>query len=148
MKADSLQAPRGASKRRKIKARGIGSGTGMTAGRGTKGQKSRTNIRPGFEGGQQPLHRRLPRMRGFKRHWRRAYAVVNIGDLERFDAGTQVTAELLLDAGLVKKELDGLKVLGSGSLTKKLKVKAHKFSESAKAAIEAAGGAWEAIGDA
>lgn len=148
MKADSLKPPRGATKRRKIRARGIGSGMGMTAGRGTKGQKSRTNIRPGFEGGQLPLHLRLPHTRGFKRHWRRAYAVVNVGDLERFDAGTQVTPDLLLDAGLVKKELDGLKVLGSGSLSKKLKVKAHKFSKTAKASIEAAGGTWEAIGDA
>lgn len=74
--------------------------------------------------------------------------MVNVGDLERFDAGTQVTPDLLLDAGLVKKELDGLKVLGSGSLSKKLKVKAHKFSKTAKASIEAAGGTWEAIGDA
>jgi large subunit ribosomal protein L15 len=87
-------------------------------------------------------------MRGFKRHWRKEYAVVNVGDLERFDAGTQVTPDLLLESGLVKRDLDGLKVLGSGSLTKKLKVKAHKFSQSAKAAIESAGGTWEAIGDA
>jgi large subunit ribosomal protein L15 len=148
VKADSLRPPRGASKRRQIRGRGIGSGRGVTSGRGAKGQKSRTNIRPGFEGGQQPLHRRLPRMRGFKRHWRKEYAVVNVGDLERFDAGTQVTPDLLLESGLVKRDLDGLKVLGSGSLTKKLKVKAHKFSQSAKAAIESAGGTWEAIGDA
>jgi large subunit ribosomal protein L15 len=120
----------------------------MTAGRGTKGQKSRTNIRPGFEGGQLPLHRRLPRWRGFKRHWRKRYAIANLDDLERFDVGTQITPEVLLEAGVTKKRFDGLKILGGGSLTKKLKVKAHKFSEGAKAAIEKAGGAWESIVDA
>ena len=132
---------------RKRVGRGPGSGTGKTSGKGHKGQNARSGggVRPGFEGGQLPLFRRLSK-RGFNNYeFRTVYATVNVGDLERFEEGTTVTKELLIEVGLVKKELDGIKVLGNGELTKKLTVKADKFSSTAKAKIETVGGTTEVI---
>ena len=132
---------------RKRVGRGPGSGTGKTSGKGHKGQNARSGggVRPGFEGGQLPLFRRLSK-RGFNNYnFRTVYATVNVGDLEKFEEGTTVTKELLIEAGLVKKELDGIKVLGNGELTKKLTVKADKFSSTAKAKIENVGGTTEVI---
>ena len=132
---------------RKRVGRGPGSGTGKTSGKGHKGQNARSGggVRPGFEGGQLPLFRRLSK-RGFNNYnFRTVYATVNVGDLERFEEGTTITKELLIEAGLVKKELDGIKVLGNGELTKKLTVKANKFSDSAKTKIENIGGKTEVI---
>jgi len=131
---------------RKRVGRGIGSGHGVTAGRGTKGQKSRGSVRPGFEGGQTPLHRRLPHARGFNNRWKKIYAVVNLDDLERFDAGAVVDPDTLCSSGLVKKIEDGVKVLGDGNLTKALTVRAHKFSKTALEKIAAVGGTAEVIG--
>jgi len=135
------------TKARKRVGRGPGSGTGKTSGKGHKGQNARSGggVRPGFEGGQLPLFRRLSK-RGFNNYnFRTVYATVNVGDLERFEEGTTVTKELLVEVGLVKKELDGIKVLGNGELTKKLTVKADKFSSTAKAKIENVGGTTEVI---
>ena len=132
---------------RKRVGRGVGSGLGKTSGKGHKGQNARSGggVRPGFEGGQLPLFRRLSK-RGFNNYnFRTVYATVNVGDLERFEEGTTVTKELLIEVGLVKKELDGIKVLGNGELTKKLTVKADKFSSTAKAKIENVGGSTEVI---
>ena len=131
----------GATTKRKRVGRGIGSGTGKTAGKGHKGQKARTggSIRRGFEGGQTPLYRRIPK-RGFKNRFATEYAVINLSDLEKFDNDTVVDIDLLLKEGIVRKELDGLKVLGNGELTKKLTVVAKKFSKSAEEKIQAAGG--------
>ena len=132
---------------RKRVGRGPGSGTGKTSGKGHKGQNARSGggVRPGFEGGQLPLFRRLSK-RGFNNYnFRTVYATVNVSDLERFEEGTEVTKELLIEAGLVKKELDGIKVLGNGELTKKLTVKANKFSSTAKTKIENVGGTTEVI---
>ena len=132
---------------RKRVGRGPGSGTGKTSGKGHKGQNARSGggVRIGFEGGQLPLFRRLSK-RGFNNYeFRTVYATVNVGDLERFEEGTTVTKELLIEAGLVKKELDGIKVLGNGELTKKLTVKADKFSSTAKEKIENVGGTTEVI---
>ncbi len=132
---------------RKRRGRGQGSGNGKTAGKGHKGQNARSGggVRPGFEGGQLPLFRRLPK-RGFNNYnFRTVYATVNVGDLERFEEGTTITKELLIETGLVKKELDGIKVLGNGELTKKLTVKANKFSSTAKTKIENVGGTTEVI---
>ena len=124
--------------------RGIGSGLGKTAGKGHKGQKARSggSIRRGFEGGQTPLYRRIPK-RGFKNRFATEYAVVNLSDLERFDNGTVVDAKLLLSEGIIRKELDGVKVLGNGTLTKKLTVVATKFSKTAEEKIQAVGGKTE-----
>lgn len=121
--------------------RGIGSGNGKTAGKGHKGQKARTGgkIRRGFEGGQTPLYRRIPK-RGFNNIFSVEYATVNVSDLERFEDGTVVNMELLVKEGMIKRELAGLKVLGNGNLTHKLTVEAKKFSKSAQEKIEAAGG--------
>lgn len=126
--------------------RGIGSGLGKTAGRGHKGQKARSGggVRPGFEGGQMPLSRRVPK-RGFTNIFKRQLAVINVGDLERFESGTVVTPELLREAGLVKKGRDGVKILGDGQITKPLIVKAQAASRQAIAKIEAAGGKVEVI---
>ena len=135
------------AKTRKRVGRGAGSGLGKTSGKGHKGQNARSGggVRPGFEGGQLPLFRRLSK-RGFNNYnFRTVYATVNVGDLERFEEGTTVTKELLIEVGLVKKELDGIKVLGNGELTKKLTVKADKFSSTAKAKIENVGGTTEVI---
>ena len=128
-------------KNRNRVGRGIGSGNGKTAGKGHKGQKARTGgkIRRGFEGGQTPLYRRIPK-RGFNNIFSIEYACVNVSDLERFENGTVVNMELLLNEGLVRKELAGLKVLGNGNLTKKLTVEAKKITASAKEKIEAVGG--------
>lgn len=126
--------------------RGPGSGNGKTSGRGQKGQNSRSGggVRLGFEGGQTPLARRLPK-RGFTNFNRKEYAIVNVETLNRFEEGTTVNVALLLEKGIIKKELSGLKVLGNGELTKKLTVEAVKFSKSAKEAIEKAGGKAEVI---
>jgi large subunit ribosomal protein L15 len=138
-------------KSRKRVGRGHSAGQGKTAGRGMKGQKARTNVRPGFEGGQNPLFMRLPMARGLsnKSHnigiFRKHIAIINVGQLERFEADTEVTPELLVASRMVKKLGDGLKVLGEGTLTRALKVQAHAFSESARAKIEAAGGVAEVI---
>ena len=132
---------------RKRIGRGPGSGNGKTAGKGHKGQNARSGggVRPGFEGGQLPLYRRLSK-RGFNNYnFRTVYATVNVSDLERFDDGTEVTVALLKEVGLVKKELDGVKILGNGELTKKLTVKANKFSSVAKEKIENVGGTTEVI---
>ena len=132
---------------RKRVGRGPGSGLGKTSGKGHKGQNARSGggVRPGFEGGQLPLFRRLSK-RGFNNYnFRTVYATVNVGDLERFEEGTTVTKELLIEVGLVKKELDGIKILGNGELTKKLTVKANKFSSTAKTKIENVGGTTEVI---
>lgn len=136
-------APRTARKR---VGRGPGSGLGKTSGRGQKGQNARSGggVRPGFEGGQTPLARRLPK-RGFTNINRKEYAVVNVDDLNRFEDGTVVTPALLKEVGLVRKELNGVKILGNGELTKKLNVTAAKFSKSAVEAIEKAGGKAEVL---
>ena len=128
------------------RGRGHGSGNGKTAGKGHKGQKARSGggVRLGFEGGQTPLARRLPK-RGFTNFNRKEYAIVNVASLNGFEDGTEVTPELLIECGLVKKELDGIKILGEGELEKKLSVKANKFSKSAIATIEQAGGKAEVI---
>ena len=147
MKLHTVYPNEGATKRRKRLGCGPGSGKGKTCGKGHKGQNARSGggVRPGFEGGQLPLFRRLSK-RGFNNYnFRTVYATVNVGDLERFEEGTTVTKELLIEAGLVKKELDGIKVLGNGELTKKLTVKADKFSSTAKTKIENVGGTTEVI---
>ena len=128
-------------KNRNRVGRGIGSGNGKTAGKGHKGQKARTGgkIRRGFEGGQTPLYRRIPK-RGFNNVFSIEYATVNVSDLEKFEDGTVVNMELLLNEGIVRKPFAGLKVLGNGDLTKKLTVEAKKFTASAKEKIEAVGG--------
>ena len=135
-----------ASKTRNRVGRGPGSGNGKTSGRGQKGQKARSGggVRLGFEGGQTPLARRLPK-RGFTNFNRKEYAIVNVETLNQFDEGTEINVALLLDKKIIRKELAGLKVLGDGELTKKLVVKANKFSASAKEAIEKAGGTAEEI---
>ena len=134
-------------KSRKRVGRGAGSGLGKTSGKGHKGQNARSGggVRAGFEGGQLPLFRRLSK-RGFNNYnFRTVYAIVNVSDLNRFEDGTVVTKELLMESGLVKKELDGIKILGDGKLEKKLTVKASKFTNSAKEKIEASGGKIEVI---
>ena len=147
MKLHELEKNIGAKQSKKRVGRGPGSGLGKTSGKGQKGQKARSggSINPVFEGGQLPLYRRLSK-RGFNNYnFRTVYATVNVSDLEVFEEGTVVTKELLIEKGLVKKELDGIKVLGNGELTKKLTVKANKFSSSAKAKIENVGGTIEVI---
>lgn len=143
---NQLKPVAGARHTAKRKGQGIGSGLGKTAGRGQKGQNSRSGggVRPGFEGGQIPLFQRLPK-RGFKNVNRIEYAVINLSDLNVFENGTVVTVETLIKQGLVKKVYDGIKVLGKGTLEKKLTVKAQKFSASAEAAIKNAGGTVEVI---
>ena len=146
MKLHELRAPQGATRAPKRKGRGTATGQGKTGGRGMNGQKSRSGggVRLGFEGGQMPLYRRLPK-RGFKNIFATEYAIVNVADLNRFDANTEVTPELLVEAGVIKKTLDGVKVLGNGELEKALTVKAAKFSKSAAEKIEAAGGKAEVM---
>ena len=143
---NQLKPVEGARHTRKRKGQCVGSGLGKTAGRGQKGQNSRSGggVRPGFEGGQIPLFQRLPK-RGFKNVNRKEYAVVNVSDLNVFENGAEVTIETLIKAGLVNKTYDGVKVLGNGTLEKKLTVKASKFSASAEAAIKNAGGTVEVI---
>lgn len=131
----------GSTKRKRIVGRGIGSGMGKTATRGTKGQKARRQIPAHFEGGQTPIHRRLPVKKGFRNVNHKEYAIVNLDDLEKlFDKGAEVTPDVLLKSGIIGDVMDGVKVLAFGTLTKKLKVSAHKFSAKAKEAIEGAGG--------
>ena len=146
MKLNEISDNPGALKVRKRVGRGIGSGKGKTAGRGVKGQKARTGVAvKGFEGGQMPLHRRVPK-RGFHNPFRVEYAVVNLDTLaEVFDAGSEVTPELLRERGLVRKSHVPVKVLGRGEISKKLTVRAHKFSGSAAQKIAAAGGAAEVL---
>lgn len=146
MRLDELKPAEGSKFERKRIGRGIGSGTGKTSGKGHKGQNARSGggVRPGFEGGQMPLYRRLPK-RGFTNIFAKQYIAVNVSELERFENGTEVTAELLKEAGVISKIKDGVKILGRGELTKKLTVKVAKFSESAKEKIEKAGGKAEVI---
>jgi large subunit ribosomal protein L15 len=146
MKLHELKPAEGSRKVRNRVGRGIGSGNGKTAGKGHKGQNARSGggVRPGFEGGQNPLFRRLPK-RGFTNINRKEYAIVNLETLNRFEDGAEVTVALLLETGIVSNEKAGIKVLGHGTLSKKLTVKAHKFSASAKEAIENAGGTIEVI---
>ena len=147
MKLHELRPSEGAFKTSKRLGRGTGSGLGKTSGKGHKGQNARSGggVRPGFEGGQLPLFRRLPK-RGFSNAmFKVEYATINVSDLEKFENGAVVTPELLKEMGILKKQLAGVKVLGNGELTKKLTVKAHKFSESAKEKIEAIGGKAEVI---
>jgi large subunit ribosomal protein L15 len=148
MKLHDLQPAEGSKHRRRRVGRGISAGQGKTAGRGTKGQRARTGhgIRLYFEGGQLPLVRRLPHNRGFKNIFRTEYAVVNLSALDAFDAGAQVTPELLVARGLAR-QAEHVKVLGNGTLSKALTVKAHAFSDSAKEKIAAAGGTAETIND-
>lgn len=126
--------------------RGHGSGNGKTAGKGHKGQNARSGggVRPGFEGGQLPLYRKLPK-RGFKNHFATNYAIINVSALDKFNDGDTVNLEKLMEAGIIRKPLDGLKVLGNGDITKKLTVEASVFSASAKEKIEAAGGKTEVV---
>lgn len=146
MKLHELKPPAGSRKRRKVVGRGPGSGHGQTSGRGEKGQKARSGgqSRPWFEGGQLPLHRRVPK-RGFTNIFRKEYAILNVKDLERFEAGTTVTPATLSEAGLVRTAAAPVKILGEGSLSKPLAVSAHAFSQSAAAKIRAAGGTLEVI---
>jgi large subunit ribosomal protein L15 len=146
MELNNLKPKKGARHAKKRVGRGPGSGHGKTAGRGEKGQKSRSGYSRmlGFEGGQMPLHRRLPK-RGFTNIFKKVNAVVNVSDLERFDNGAVVDEGVLRKAGLVKGAADGVKILGDGKLTKKLNVHATKFSASARKQIEAAGGTCQEI---
>ena len=147
MKLNELSPAVGSAKASYRKGRGAGSGNGKTAGKGHKGQNARSGggVRPGFEGGQIPLYRKLPK-RGFSNcPFKKEYAIVNVEDLEIFENDSVITAEVLLAARIIRKELDGLKVLGNGQLTKKLTVKATVFSATAKEKIEAAGGKTEEV---
>ena len=139
MKLNELKPAAGSRSKRLRKGRGLSSGHGFTSGRGTKGQKAHGKTRLGFEGGQMPLYRQIPK-RGFTNINRKEYAIVNLSTLDRFEDGTEVTPQLLMESGIVKNLKSGVKVLGNGKLTKKLTVKANKFSASAVSAIEAAGG--------
>lgn len=143
---NELKPVAGARKSRKRVGRGYGSGFGTTAGRGENGQNSRSGglVRPGFEGGQLPFFQRLPK-RGFKNINRKEFAVVNLNDLNIFEEGQVVTPDDLLGRNIIKKTLDGVKILANGTLEKKLTVKAHHFSKAAKEAIEKAGGTVEVI---
>ena len=144
MKLNELQVAEGSRKVRNRVGRGESSGNGKTAGRGQKGQKARGKVRLGFEGGQMPLYRRIPK-RGFTNISRKEFAVVNLEKLNTFADGTEVTPALLIENGIVKNQKSGIKVLAVGQLEKKLTVKAHKFSGAAKAAIEQAGGTTEVL---
>ncbi|MDK2933525.1 MAG: large subunit ribosomal protein [Clostridiales bacterium] len=146
MKLFELQPAPGSKTEPKRKGRGHGTGNGKTAGRGHKGQKARSGggVRPGFEGGQMPLHRRLPK-RGFTNIFAKQYVEVNVSDLNKFEDGTEVTPEVLKEAGVISKIKDGIVVLGRGELTKKLTVKASRFSKSAEEKIKSAGGKVEVM---
>lgn len=147
MELHTLKYNEGSKKNRMRVGRGSSSGNGKTSGRGENGQKSRSGYsrKAGFEGGQLPLYRRIPK-RGFSNaKFKTKYAVINLNDLNKFEENTIVTPEMLKDTGFIKNQLDGVKVLGNGTLEKKLTVRAHKFSESALAKIEAAGGKVEVI---
>lgn len=146
MKLHELTPSEGSRHSRKRLGRGTSSGQGKTAGKGTKGQLARQGgkTRLGFEGGQMPLFRRMPK-RGFNNINRKEYSIVNLGDLNRFEDGTEVTSALLVEAGLVKNERDGIKLLGNGELSKKLSIKVAKASKAAQEAVVAAGGSIEVI---
>ena len=146
MRLHDLKAVPGATRAPKRKGRGTATGQGKTAGRGMNGQNSRSGggVRPGFEGGQMPLYRRIPK-RGFTNIWRKEYEIVNVETLNRFDNGTEVTPELLIAEGIVKQVKDGIKILGNGKLEKNLTVQAQKFTKSALEKIEAAGGKAQVI---
>jgi large subunit ribosomal protein L15 len=145
MRLSDLQPSSGSGKRRKRVGRGPGSGHGKTSCRGHKGQKSRSGggVKPGFEGGQMPLYRRIPK-RGFTNIFQKQYAIINVGDLNRFSA-SEITPELILEKGLVKDIKDGIKILGNGEITRPVRVKAHAFSKSAKEKILQAKGSIEII---
>ena len=151
MHIGELHPPPGAKQRRKRIGRGIGSGHGKTACRGTKGQKARSSVRPGFEGGQTPLTLRLRKRKGLSKtampqgRFRKEYAVVNVGRLERFEAGTVVTPEVLIESRVIRELRDGLRILGEGQITRPLTVRAHHFSKAARAKLLAAGGKVEVI---
>lgn len=141
MALEKLKPAKGSTKRRRRVARGIGSGMGKTATRGTKGQKARRQVHPNFEGGQTPIQRRLPVKKGFRNVNQKEYAIVNLDDLERlFNKGDEVTPEALLKTGIIPSFKDGVKVLAFGEITKALKVSAHRFSKQAEEKIKAAGG--------
>ncbi len=146
MKLHELKKPEGSTKARKRVGRGTGSGLGTTSGRGMNGQNSRSGggTRLGFEGGQMPLYRRLPK-RGFTNHWKKEYVGVNVEKLNCFEDGATVTSQMIMDAGLAKKVTAGVKILGGGELKKNLTVQAEKFSDSAIDKIVAAGGKAEVI---
>ncbi|WP_270167958.1 50S ribosomal protein L15 [Paenibacillus sp. SYP-B4298] len=146
MKLHELKPAPGSKQEPKRKGRGIGSGNGKTAGKGHKGQNARSGggVRPGFEGGQNPLYRRLPK-RGFNNPFRKEYAIVNLDELNSFAAGSEVTPEILKEKGIVKNSLSGIKILGNGEIKVQLTVKANKFSQSAVEKIQAAGGKTEVI---
>lgn len=147
MRLHDLYPAPGSTQEKKRIGRGRGSGWGKTAGKGHKGQKARAGggVRPGFEGGQTPLYRRLPQRKGFRNINKIYYAVVNLDDLETFDAGTEITVLKLIEAGLIKRVNDGVKVLGNGELTKALNVKVNKFSKTAEEKIKAVGGTAEVV---
>ena len=146
MRLDELKPTEGSRFETKRVGRGIGSGTGKTSGKGHKGQNARSGggVRPGFEGGQMPLYRRLPK-RGFTNIFAKQYVTINVEVLDRFEDGTEVTAEVLKEAGVISKVLDGVKILGRGELTKKLNVKVANYTASAKEKIEKVGGKAEVI---
>ncbi len=146
MRLDELKPTEGSRFETKRVGRGIGSGTGKTSGKGHKGQNARSGggVRPGFEGGQMPLYRRLPK-RGFTNIFAKQYVTINVEVLEKFENGTEVTAETLKEAGIISKVLDGVKILGRGEVTKSLNVKVAGFTASAKEKIEKAGGKAEVI---
>jgi len=146
MKLHELRAAEGSTKDRKRRGRGSASGQGKTGGRGMNGQNSRSGggTRLGFEGGQMPLYRRVPK-RGFTNIWKTEYTILNVDDLNRFEAGSVVTPELLAEKRMVKQVKDGIKILGNGTIEKSITVKAHKFSKTAIEKIESAGGKAEVI---
>jgi len=146
MRLNDLAPEKGQQKNRKRVGRGVASGNGKTAGRGSKGQNARSGggVRPGYEGGQMPIHRRLPK-RGFKNAFKKVFAVVNVQDLNRFEADSVVDEVLLIKSGLVKGDRDGIKVLGNGDLQIPVTVRVNKISVSARQKIEAAGGKIEVI---
>ncbi|MDC0559068.1 50S ribosomal protein L15 [Candidatus Izimaplasma bacterium] len=146
MNLSNLKPTPGSTHAKKRLGRGVGSGTGKTAGRGTKGQNSRSggSTRPGFEGGQTPFFKRLPK-RGFTNRFRKEYATVNVSELNKYAEGTVVTKELLLQDRLIRKELSGLKILGDGELTVKLTVQANKFTKTAEEKIQTVGGSVEVV---
>ena len=146
MRLEDLKPAEGSTHRKKIVGRGIGSGVGKTSGKGHKGQNARSGggVRPGVEGGQMPLYRRLPK-RGFTNIFAKKYVSVNVEVLDKFNDGDEVTAEALLEKGIISKTHDGVKILGRGEVTKKVTVKVAKISESAKEKIEKAGGKAEVM---
>ena len=146
MRLNDLAPEKGQRKTRKRVGRGVASGTGKTAGRGSNGQNCRSGggVRPGYEGGQMPIHRRLPK-RGFKNHFKKVFAIVNVQDLNRFESQSIVDEVALIKGGLVKGDRDGIKILGKGDVQIPVTVRINKISESARQKIEAAGGKIEVI---